>query len=140
MTWVYGKGSRQKLATCCPELQDIANDALIVSPYDISIIHGWRGEAEQNALYDSNASEKMWPYSMHNNMTGVRPYSLAIDFAPWVNGINWEDTHIFAVIAGCFFVAAIDRGYTIRWGGDFNGNGSTKDQRLKDWGHIEIIL
>ena len=140
MSYKYGRRSREKLATCHPSLQKIANDVLMASPYDISIIHGWRGEEEQNALYDNNASEKMFPDSMHNKMKGGRPQSLAIDFAPWVNGIDWEDTHIFAVIYGCFFVVALDRDYKIRWGGDWNGSGSTKDQVLKDWGHIEIIL
>lgn len=36
-----------------------------------------------------------------------KPRSEAIDFGPWINGgVPWNDTHIFAVIAGCFFAAA----------------------------------
>jgi len=67
--------------------------------------------------------------------------SLAFDFAPWIDGaIPWGDTHIFAVIAGAFFAATLDLGYTVRWGGDWDSDGSTKDQRLMDWGHIEVLL
>ncbi len=144
MTYKYGKGSTEKLDTCHPVLQQIADEALSLSPYDISIIHGLRGEQLQNELYDDNASTKIYPDSRHNKSSDPyidEPYRMsdALDFAPWVNGVDWEDTHIFAVIAGCFFAAAANVGYKIRWGGDFNGNGSTTDQNLKDWGHIEVI-
>lgn len=137
----------EKLATCHPMLAKIAVRALELSPYDISIIHGWRGEDVQNALFDSNASTKRWPDSMHNKLGGDgTPQSVAIDFAPWVDGsIHWDDTHIFAVVAGCFFAAGYDldirvQGRALRWGGDWDGDGSTKDQTLLDWGHMEIIL
>ena len=141
MSYEYGDRSKRKLATCHPMLKTIAQDVLVVSPYDISIIHGFRGEQLQNDLYDNNKSTKIWPDSKHNNTENGKPYSLALDFAPWVGSdINWNDTHIFACIAGCFFVVACDRGVRIRWGGDWDSDGSTKDQGLMDWGHIEIIL
>jgi len=136
----YGKKSSAKLNTCHPDLQMVAEYALAMSPYDITIIHGWRGEDVQNALYDSGASHKQWPDSKHNHTAHDTPYSLAIDFAPWVKGtIPWNDTHIFAIIAGCFFAAANQVGVTIRYGGDWDSDGSTTDQTLMDWGHVELI-
>jgi peptidoglycan L-alanyl-D-glutamate endopeptidase CwlK len=67
--------------------------------------------------------------------------SEAIDFAPWVEGsIPWDDTHVFAIIAGCFHAAAKEKNAVIRYGGDWDTDGSTKDQTLMDWGHVEIIL
>jgi len=143
----YGKQSTQKLGTCHPALRTIADEALSMSPYDITIVRGWSGKDVQNALYDSHASTKRFPDSRHNRSDDLgvpRPLrskiSDALDFAPYVNGaIPWGDTHIFAVIAGCFMAAAKMYGHTLRWGGDWDSDGGTKDQTLMDWGHIEII-
>ena len=138
----YGTKSADKLLTCHRALQQIAALGLEYSPYDVTIVHGWRGKDVQNALHDSGASTKQYPNSKHNHVDeNEAPLSLAFDFAPWIDGaIPWGDTHIFAVIAGAFFAATLDLGYTVRWGGDWDSDGSTKDQRLMDWGHIEVLL
>ena len=139
--WSYGRKSKLKLDTVYPLLRQVAVRALQISPYDITIIHGWRGEDIQNALYDSGASQKPWPYSKHNNTKDSKPLSLAIDFGPWVNGrVPWGETHIFAIIAGCFFAAAYELEVELRYGGDWDGDGSTKDQTLMDWGHVECVV
>lgn len=138
----FGTKSAGKLATVHPDLRQVAKIALARSPYDFSIIHGWRGEDVQNALFESGVSHTPWPESKHNirDLNELK-CSEAIDFGPWIdNAIPWNDTHIFAVIAGCFFAAASECGVTIRWGGDWDSDGSTKDQTLMDYGHVEIIL
>lgn len=143
--WQYGSQSCAKLETCHPALQRIADEALALSPYDITIVHGWRGEDIQNALYDSGASRKRWPNSRHNRTNdpaALTPNRMsdALDFAPYVNGaVPWNDTHIFAVVAGVFIAAANQLGYRLRWGGDFDNDGSTKDQTLMDYGHLEMV-
>ena len=138
----FGKSSKAKLDTCHPKLVGIANLAIQLSPYDFTIVHGWRGRDVQDALFESNASQKKFPFSMHNHVDErSKPSSLAIDFAPWIkNKIPWDDTHIFAVIAGCFHAAASELEERIRYGGDWDSDGSTKDQTLMDWGHVEILL
>ena len=138
----YGEKSATKLAGVHPLLAKVAIRALEICPYDITIVHGHRGEEIQNALFDSGASHKKFPLSKHNRLgSNGQPASEAIDFGPWVDGsIPWNDTHIFAVVAGSFFAAAIELGVTLRWGGDWDGDGSTKDQTLLDWGHVEVIL
>lgn len=143
--YTYGPKSQGKLDTCHPHLIAIAHRGLDLSPYDITVVHGWRGKDLQNILVDSGASRTRWPDSKHNKtldpeIDAPLQFSDAIDFAPWVgNTVPWDDTHIFAVIAGCMMAAAEDLGYRIRWGGDWNGDGSTKDQTLMDWGHIELV-
>ena len=138
----FGKASTEKLGTCDSRLAAIARVALSRSPYDITIVWGGRGRDIQNALYDSGASHKQFPHSKHNTLDGIGGLaSEAIDFAPWVDGaIPWDDTHIFAVIAGLFYAAATELGQTVRWGGDWDTDGSTQDQTLMDYGHIEIML
>ena len=61
MSFKYGKRSMDKLRTVDPVLRAIAERALELSPYDITIVHGWRGEEVQNALQESGASTKRWP-------------------------------------------------------------------------------
>ena len=138
----FGKRSRAKLDTCDIILVKVAERALVLSPVDFTVIHGYRGEDVQNALYDSGASTKRFPDSKHNIWDGDNdePASEGLDFGPWVGGIiPWKDTHMFAVIAGCFFSAAAELDVKLRWGGDWDMDGSTRDQRLMDWGHVELI-
>lgn len=136
----FGRSSRAKLDTCHSELITIAERALELSPVDITIVWGWRGEDVQNAFFESGASKKQYPHSKHNHTdTDGMPESLAIDFAPWVDGkIPWKDTHMFALIAGLMFAAAKEQGVRLRWGGDWSMDGSTLDQTLMDWGHMEL--
>ncbi len=141
----YGEGSEAKLSTCHEDAQLVAREGLDRSPYDITIVHGFRAQLLQNALYRTGASKTPWPKSKHNRMKkdaifNMQPNSWAFDFAPYINGdIPWEDTHIFAFIAGIFISVAIEHDIVAVWGGDFDGDGSTKDQTLLDWGHIHIL-
>ena len=141
----YGTRSQFKLNGCHPTMQLIAIKALELSPYDITIISGWRGEEVQNALFAAHASTKQFPDSRHNMSDDEdcpKPLTTsdAVDFAPYVDGrIMWGDTHIFAVVAGCFMAAAELLGHTLRWGGDWDSDGTTTDQTLMDWGHVEIM-
>lgn len=139
--YVFGKASKAKLETVNPLLADVCRVALLRSPYDFTIVHGWRNEDQQNALFASGASTKEWPWSTHNVMRGGQPYSSAIDFGPWIDGrIPWKETHIFACVAGCMFAAADEVGARLRWGGDWDADGNTKEHKLQDWGHMELIL
>lgn len=142
MSYTFGSSSRKKLDTCHPLLVKVAEEGLLLSPYDITIVHGWRSEVVQDALLASGASTKGWPNSKHNATDRQgKPFSEAFDFAPWVGGgIPWNETHIFAVIAGVFMAVANDHGIILRWGGDWDGDGNTKEHILQDWGHIEVIL
>ncbi len=137
MNWSYGKASRQNRDTCSEGLIRVIDRGLSLSPVDIAIIWGWRGEQVQTGLFRSGASEKEWPFSEHNFMQDDEPCSKAFDFAPYVNGIPWEDTHSFALVAGVFMAAASIEGVILRWGGDWDMDGLTIDQTFMDYGHME---
>ena len=138
----FGNKSKKKLATCHPLLEEVAYTALAMSPYDFTIIHGFRGQAVQTALFDSNASTLDWPDSKHNATGDNGEYcSEAIDFAPWIySSIDWNDKLIFSFIAGVFHAAAAEHDVRLRWGGDWDMDGSSRDQKFMDIGHIEILL
>lgn len=137
MTWHYGKSSRAKRDGCTPNLINVMNRGLEISPVDIAIVWGWRGEETQTGMFRSGVSQKEWPNSEHNWMDEGEPCSRAFDFAPYIGGIPWTDTHAFALVAGVFFAAASELGVILRWGGDWDMDGLTIDQTFMDWGHLE---
>lgn len=136
----FGERSRARLATCHPALVRVAERAIEITPIDFAIIHGFRDEDLQNTLFESGASKVRWPFSQHNNLRGSEPCALAFDFAPWVNDdIDWSDNLIFAKLAGVIFAAGIECKVELRWGGDWDRDASTRDQRYMDLGHIELF-
>lgn len=140
MTFVFGTASREKLNTCHPKLITVAELAIELSPIDITIVWGFRPMEIQNALHASGASQKRYPDSKHNFLRSSVKMAKALDFAPWINGgIPWKDTHAFAVVAGVFLSVGIAQEIPLRWGGDWDMDGSTEDQTLMDWGHLELV-
>jgi peptidoglycan L-alanyl-D-glutamate endopeptidase CwlK len=141
----YGAGSNAKLATCHDEIVLVMGQALEMTPayLDITIVHGFRNKAEQNGI-DPRFTTKRWPASYHNaEDADGEPCADACDFAPYIMlpsgkmGIPWKDTHLFSYLAGIVQAAANHLGIDITWGGDFDRDGSTEDQSLGDYGHIQ---
>ena len=141
----YGKASNAKLATCHDELVLVMGEALKMTPpaIDITIVHGYRDKEEQNGLPDI-VTTKRFPESYHNaEDEDGEPCSDACDWAPYITlpsgkkGIPWKDTALFCFVAGIVYAAAAKLGIDITWGGDFDRDGSTTDQTLGDYGHIQ---
>ena len=83
----YSSRSLEALQSCDPDIQMIFHKA--IRYLDITIIGGARGEDEQNEAYANNRSKVSWPFSKHN-VVEPNPYSMAIDAAPYYNGIDWR--------------------------------------------------
>lgn len=142
--WIYGTRSQAKLETVHLELYETFELYREWQLFEITIVHGWRGEEVQNDAFFSGNSTKMWPDSKHNILgPDGKPLSDAVDFAPWCllpsgkMGIPWDDTHAFAVIGGILLAASREIGYNMVYGGDWDMDGLTTDQRLMDWGHLQ---
>ena len=139
-TFVYGNRSAGRLATCHPDLERVARKALSISPIDITIVCGLRSRAAQKDAFDGGFSTKQWPHSKHNGVGPDYKQSMALDFAPWINGtIDWNDEGSFYVMAGHFLSAAILEGVEIRGGWDWDRDGLTEDQSFMDIGHLELV-
>jgi len=141
MSWQYGESSRANRDGCRAELIHVMNVGLSLCPVDVAIVRGWSGQDTQDQLFRVGASKLKWPNSKHNIVdANGDPWSHAFDFGPYVSGvaIPWEDTHIFALVAGVFMSAALDNGLRLRWGGDWDMDGLTTDQTFMDWGHLEL--
>lgn len=122
--------SEQRLATCDEQLQRILREA--IRHVDFTVICGYRTQEEQDDAFRRGASTKRWPLSKHNRVPSV-----AVDIAPYP--VDWKDTARFARLAGYIERIAHEQGVTIRWGGDFNQDGRTRDETFIDMPHLELV-
>lgn len=129
----FGYGSLKQLDTCHPLLQKVLNEAIKTS--DFTILEGYRGEAAQNKAFAEGKSKKKWPEGKHNEYP-----SKAVDIAPYpLAKEDWNDSVRFGVMIGHVQSAAKRLGIQIRWGGDWDQDGKTIDEKFRDLGHIELI-
>jgi len=60
-----------------------------------------------------------------------------MDLAPWP--IDWRDVERFKKLAQCVLAAADKLGVRVRWGGDWDMDGDSADERFLDLPHFELI-
>ena len=125
----FGKSSRKNLATCHPLLIRLFEE--VITTFDCSILEGQRPEERQNLFFEQGKSKLKWPEGKHNKVP-----SLAVDVAPYP--IKWDDTPRFYYFGG--YVKGIARmmEIPIRWGGDWDNDTQTNDQRFNDLVHFEL--
>ncbi len=127
------QASTTRLATCHKRLRLLIEEVArrIPARLDFSVVCGHRGEREQAEALASGATTKAWPNSLHN-----RTPSLAVDLAPYP--YDAKDEARYAVLAGFVLAVAAELGIGIRWGGDWDNDGRTTDERLRDFPHFEL--
>lgn len=130
MSYQFGKRSKRNLLELDPKLQLILNE--LITMIDVTISTGHRDEAEQNRLYREGFSKVQWPDSKHN----VYP-AQAVDVEPWP--IDYSDVRRYYIMAGMIKHIAKVAGISIRWGGDWDGDGDLKDQSFNDLAHFELL-
>ena len=138
----YSRVSSQRLATCHNDLQLIFN-TVIERGYDHSILCGHRDKQMQNIALKKGLSQLAWPDSKHNK----KP-SMAVDAGPYFSELrntDWNDEKAFSKFAG--YVCAIADEllkagkikHKLRWGGDWDSDGRTSDERFVDLPHFELV-
>lgn len=123
----FGTESKSHLKGVDPRLVAVCNAAIKV--IDFAVLDGKRTIEEQRILVARGKSKTM--NSKHLD-------GLAVDLAPWP--ITWVDTEMFCVLAGVMRAEAHRLGHTLRWGGDWDRDDQTKDERFRDYGHFELVL
>lgn len=136
----YGKTSQARLDTCHVDTQNIFNE--VKKFINASIFCGYRGKDEQNKAFADGLSQLEWPNSKHNTFP-----SMAIDAGPYfveLSNTDWKDELAFAVFAGhvmCIARQLYAEGKTthlLRWGGDWDMDGRSRDERFRDLPHFEL--
>jgi hypothetical protein len=125
-----GPKSKERLATCHELLQRIVTDA--ARQAEFSVICGHRGQKEQDEAFDRGNSKLRWPQSKHNHVP-----SLAVDLLPLPT--QWADRKAFERLAVIVKGVANAMRVRVRWGGDWNDNGRSDDEKFYDGAHFELV-
>jgi peptidoglycan L-alanyl-D-glutamate endopeptidase CwlK len=125
----FGTRSKSRLHTCDGRLQDLFT--VVVKSFDCTVIEGYRGKEKQNAAYEKGNSKLKFPKGKHNKTP-----SIAVDVIPYP--IDWEDRDRMHYFAGFVLGIAKTMGLNIRWGGDWDQDTKTKDNKFDDLVHFEI--
>jgi len=121
----FGKRSKERLRGVDARLVSVLNE--LVKIMDVTIIEGLRSEQRQEKLLKEGSTKTK--FSKH--ITGK-----AVDLAPYP--IDWEDRDRFHYMGGMIRGSAKQLNVNVRWGGDWDGDGETKDNKFDDLVHVEI--
>lgn len=125
----FSSRSKAKLDTCDPKLQKVLNIA--IKYYDFTVLEGHRDQKTQDMYYEQGKSKLKFPHGKHNSIP-----SKAVDIAPFP--IDWKDHDRFRALANRIIGIGLALGIKLRWGGDWDGDLSFKDQSFHDLPHLEL--
>ena len=135
----YSDKSQKLLLQCHDDLQIVFNFAIKI--HDITILDTTIRTIEQQREFVRTG--KSWTMDSKHLICEKREKSDAVDFTPYP--VNWNDRERFAYVAGTI-IGIAEYLYSIgviksrfRWGGDWNMNSETKDEKHSDMPHIERI-
>ncbi len=131
----FSAASRNKLATCHPELILLMNE--VIKHFDCTILCGVRSDFDQKKAFAEGKSklDGVTKKSMHQT-DKAHPYSRAVDVAPYP--LDWNDIKRFYHFAGFVQGIALGLGIKIRWGGDWDSDNDFKDNSFNDLPHFEL--
>ena len=121
----FGKRSKSRLKGVKPELVNVLNE--LVKIMDVTIIEGLRTEERQKQLVASGASKTKFSKHLEGK---------AVDLAPYP--IDWKDRDRFHYMGGMIRGIAKQLNVNVRWGGDWDSDGETKDNGFDDLVHVEL--
>ena len=110
---------------------DLDYQVLQAKAEDCTILEGHRGEERQNQMIFEGKSQLSWPNSNHNGSP-----SSAVDVAPY--SIDWSNRDRFHCFVGYVMGTAQSMGYPLRWGGDWDSDTETNDNKFDDLVHFEL--
>ncbi|WP_305817532.1 M15 family metallopeptidase [Photobacterium leiognathi] len=133
-----GERSLTRLHKLHPKLAAVVAVAITLTEQDFTVSETIRSKERQHELYYGKPKRTWTLNSKH--MIQSDGYGHAVDLVPLKNGAaDWDAC---PVVAKAMFAAADIVGVRIRWGGDWNQNGSSKDEHQRgsyDGPHFEII-
>jgi len=121
----FGKRSKERLRGVDTRLVNVLNE--LVKIMDVTIIEGLRSEQRQEKLLKEGSTKTKFSKHIEGK---------AVDLAPYP--IDWEDRDRFHYMGGMIRGIAKQLNIPVRWGGDWDGDGETKDNKFDDLVHVEI--
>ena len=132
MPYKWGTKSKKVYDELDPRLQTVMDEVLKFT--DISLIEGYRSKEEQNRYFSEGVSHLEYPHSKHN-----RKPATAVDFQPHPYPKRVDKLYGgLAFAAGIAIAIGTAKGIRIRWGGDWDRDGSLTNNKFDDLFHLEI--
>lgn len=117
-TGLFDAASAKRLAQAHPDIQKIMLNARAQIAF--TILDSQRGRAAQERAFKAGNTKAHFGDSAHNWSPAV-----AVDIAPIP--LNWNDRQAFINLSKVILPIAKQFGIPLRWGGDWNMDGSTSD-------------
>lgn len=124
---LFDAGSAKRLAAAHPLLQEVMNEAR--KSIKFRILDSQRGEEAQELAVKQGHSKAHFGQSAHNWSPAI-----AVDIVP--EPLDWDDKQSFIALSKVILPLAKKMGIPLRWGGDWNMDGSTSDGW--DFPHYEL--
>ena len=121
----FGKRSRERMKGVDSRLINVMNE--LIKLMDVTIIEGLRTKERQEELVAKGASKTKFSKHIEGKALDLSPYP-----------IDWENRDGLYYMGGMIRGIAQQLGYDIRYGGDWDSDGQTKDNNFDDLVHIEI--
>jgi|TARA_R110001592_G_scaffold312574_2_gene587946 peptidoglycan L-alanyl-D-glutamate endopeptidase CwlK len=121
----FGKRSKERLKGVDRRLVSVLNE--LIKIMDVTIIEGLRSEQRQEKLLKAGSTKTKFSKHIEGK---------AVDLAPYP--IDWEDRDRFHYMGGMIRGIAKQLNVSVRWGGDWDSDGETKDNSFDDLVHVEI--
>ncbi len=123
----FDNASAKRLAKAHPLIQKVMNAAR--EKIAFTIMDSQRGRSAQEYAFKRGNSKAHFGQSAHNWSPAI-----AVDIAPIP--LDWDDVQSFIALAHVIMPIAKQMSVSLRWGGDWNMDGSTKDGW--DFPHYEL--
>lgn len=134
-----GAKSLERLFGVHPRMVAVVKRAIELSEVDFTVLEGVRTPERQAQLYAQGRTEPgqivTWTLKS-NHFKKADGYGHAVDIAPWP--IDWNDTKRFDQMAKAMFAAAKELGTKIRWGADWDQDGTPRERGESDSPHFEL--
>tara|TARA_Y100000592_G_C5360184_1_gene263268 strand:- start:68 stop:448 length:381 start_codon:yes stop_codon:yes gene_type:complete len=121
----FGKRSKKRLKGVDTRLINVLNE--LIKIMDVTIIEGLRSKQRQEILLKEGKTKTKFSKHIEGK---------AVDLAPYP--IDWKDRDRFHYMGGMIRGIAKQLNINVRWGGDWDSDGETKDNRFDDLVHVEI--
>lgn len=134
-----GPTSRKKLEGLHPNLVRVVTLAIQLTTQDFAVTAGLRTVEEQAELYAQGRTKPgpVVTWTMHSrHLPAEDGLGRAVDLAPYP--IDWNTPSKFDAIGDAMHRAANELGIPIRWGADWNSNGTPRERGETDSPHFEL--
>lgn len=128
--------SIKNLSGCDKRIQNVVLKVAIKR--NICVIEGARSLERQEMLFKLKKTKTM---NSKHLITKDRKNSFAVDLAPVKDDgtIDWNDTKAFHDLAKEILDEAKLQNVDLRWGGDWDRDGETEDEKFRDLVHFELV-